>query len=124
MVAIVIPEMGLELEPIRPTMRLATVTKKKPKTKIKKAKSRRAPTPWTGSEGRQAKIKSMIKEPPKTVKMERSRSVRATFARSAPPRSALKLEVKEETIVGRVLRRVKKPPLATAPAPIWRTLAL
>ena len=43
-VAIVIPEIGFDDEPMMPTMRLATVTKKKPKTTIRRPSNSLLPT--------------------------------------------------------------------------------
>ena len=46
----VIPETGFDDEPMRPTMRLATVTKKNPKTTISRPSSSLLPTPGARDE--------------------------------------------------------------------------
>src|SRR5277367_4550533 len=80
-VAMVMPETGLAEEPMRPTMRELTVTKRKPKTTTSRAAARLAahPTcaPGTGLNSRKMNIiATMAREPKMTTLMERSSSVR------------------------------------------------
>ena len=80
-VAMVMPEMGLAEEPISPTMRELTVTKRKPKTTISSDAARLAaqPTkaPGTGLNSRKKKMQATSRmEPKTTTPMERSFSVR------------------------------------------------
>src|ERR1035437_264161 len=89
-VAIVIPEMGLAEEPIRPTIRELTVTKRKPKTTISKEAARLAsqPTkaPGTGLNSRKQNIRiTSTIEPPTTTLIGRSFSVRRGLTLAAEP---------------------------------------
>ena len=123
-VAIVMPEIGFDDEPMMPTMRLATVTKKKPKTTISRPSSSLLPMPVPGTNGSTRDHEDQHQRADRaTTVIGRSRSVRSTCA-AAPPRarrSEAMLSLNDETIVGSVLISVMKPPAATAPAPIWRT---
>ena len=65
-VAIVIPEIGFDDEPMSPTMRDETVTKKKPKTTIRTA-SRSLPPIVPGTNGRNAMIAASATEPSTTT---------------------------------------------------------
>ncbi len=116
-VATVMPEMGLDDEPISPVMRLDTVTKKKPKSTISTAETRLI---WRTGASQMAT--AMPREPPSTSFIERSCSVRATTTLAwplpacrlaSPPRNA-------EMMVGIARPRAMKPPVATAPAPMYR----
>ena len=85
------PEIGFDDEPMRPTMRLATVTKKKPKTTISRPSSSLLPIPGPGTNGSSAMTTTSTAEPTSTNVIGRSRSVRAAppavAARAAPPGS-------------------------------------
>src|SRR5262249_55534654 len=126
MVAMAMPEMGLEEVPIRPVIRDETVTNRKPNTTTKIAAAILATTlglvPGTGLKVRYPII--MIRTstvPARACFKLRSLSVRLVpriavapfFKSAAPARKAF-------TIVGMVLIRVIRPAAATAPAPIGR----
>ena len=119
-VAMVIPEIGLLLEPIIPTIRLLTVTKKNPNTTIRIPIKNLFRIESPGNIGRNDISKIKARLPIKTVLNERSFSVRET---ATPPFSFIELTLSrnEEMIVGIVFIRVMNPPAATAPAPICRT---
>ena len=108
--AMVIPDTGLDEEPISPTMREETVTKKKLKSTI-----RTAPSRFTGTPGQSQRATASSGASVKTKRMDRSRCVRAVAPPPPPmpPRPSLKLSI----MVGSDLRRVAMPPNATAPAP-------
>ena len=123
-VAIVIPLIGLLDEPINPTMRDDTVTKKAPKMIISKPNNNLLPTELPGIKlpGSSAIIRISTRLPTPTSLMDRSRSVRgiSSFATLFPFKEPI-LPLNEEMIVGIVLINVMNPPAATAPAPICRT---
>ena len=121
-VAMVMPETGFELVPIRPTIREATVTKKNPNTTIR-TPSRRRPAKLPGRKGSTAMIPTSARLPSAVTPRGRSCSVRFALAAPASPRSEARLPLKLDTIVGSVLSKVMNPPAATAPAPICRTYA-
>ena len=117
-VAIVIPLTGLLLEPIMPTIREETVTKKAPNTTTKTPNNNLFKIPSPGIIGIKAisRIKPML--PKTTTFIGKSLSVllavsfETVFSLMEPT-----LSLKEETMVGMVLSKVIKPPAATAPAP-------
>ncbi len=111
----VIPEIGLEEEPMRPTMLEETVTKKKPKTKIIAEESR-----LTGMAGMSVMKSTKSTQPTNTKLMGRSFSVRnCTFSVFFWPwRRSLKESLKAATMVGMVLISVIVPPKVTAPTPM------
>ena len=117
--AMVMPLMGLELLPMMPTMRLLTVTKKKPKVTMRRP-STTLPMPLPGMNGNRATTTTRPMEPATTIHKGRSFSVRFTTSVPSPPRD-LMAPLKAETMVGMVLISVMKPPAATMPAPICRT---
>ena len=121
-VAMVMPEIGFERVPMMPTMRLDTVTKKKPKTTIRTPSSELAAKQVPGMNGRTAMISTSTAA---ADEHERDRQVvLGALGGRAPPspaRSEARLPLKRATMVGRVLISVMKPPAATAPAPICRT---
>src|SRR5215218_3035974 len=113
-VAIVMPEIGLDDDPISPTMRDETVTKKKPKITTRMDATK---LPCVGSRGATARKRARSTVPTSTSVIGMSRSVRVRAA--APPPLALKsrmLSRKEETIVGIVRASVISPAASTAPA--------
>src|SRR4051812_29419481 len=73
-VAMVMPEIGLDDEPIRPTMREETVTKKNPKTTTR---SEARALPCVGICGATARKIARATVPPSTTVSGRSCSVRA-----------------------------------------------
>src|SRR4029078_7052845 len=79
-VATVIPEMGLEDEPISPVSRDETVTNKKPNTIIKMA-----PRRFIFKEGAIQMAKTKRRDPPKTIFIERSCSVRRILEAARDP---------------------------------------
>jgi hypothetical protein len=122
MVAIVIPEMGLLLLPINPTMRLLTVTKKAPKITTSMPIRSLFQIDSPGICGNNAISITSARLPNITNLKEISFSVLGT---SAPPSffsfKEPMLSLKEDMMVGMVLIRVMIPPAATAPAPICFT---
>src|SRR5438045_1055034 len=84
-VAMVIPEMGFDDEPMMPTIREDTVTKKKPKTTTNKPMTSE-PGSLPGKFGKKATMATITTAPPTTKVSGRSRSVRCRV--SAPPREA------------------------------------
>ena len=122
----VMPLIGLEELPIRPLMREATVTKRKPKTttKIAARKSEKplVMAPGIGLNFSKAHIMAtMMAEPTTTTRMDMSRSVRFMAERpTCLARMSFSPALSAEKIVGSVLIRVIKPEAATAPAPMGR----
>ncbi len=84
MVAMVMPDTGFDDVPMMPTMRLDTVTKKKPKTTTSSPVSS-DPGKAPGRLGSRATIATMATEPPTTTDRGRSRSVRLRDATAALP---------------------------------------
>ncbi len=118
-VAIVIPEIGLDDEPITPVIRELTVTNRNPnRTIIAPPISR--PVKSVGIRWDAAIASTSPSEPKMTTAMGRSRSVRATPLSSPrlPDRRSRRLPVTEATIRGRALSMLRMPPAATAPAPM------
>jgi hypothetical protein len=113
-VAIVIPEIGFDEDPISPVMRDDTVTKKNPKTTIRTAARK---LPWVGIFGATARKIASASDPPRTIDAGRSRSVRVLTA-PAPPPKPFTLSRNDETIVGMVRASVMRPAASTAPAPV------
>ncbi len=115
--ATVMPEMGLDDEPISPVRREETVTKRKPKTMMRMA-PRRFPR-WSWGISMMMAIRATM--PPATSLSERSWSVRATAAPAPFPLRPLKSArppFKPCQIVGSERNRLMMPPAATAPAPM------
>src|SRR5215510_13868153 len=110
-VAIVIPEIGFEDDPIMPTMREETVTKKKPKTTIR-TDIRRLPGNFPGIWGRTDISSARPIDPIRTKVIGMSRSVRfresPDVCRRSPEKSA-RLSRNEVIIVGSDLRSVITP---------------
>ena len=102
-VAIVIPEMGFDEEPISPVRRDDTVTKRKPKTTMRTAPTNLVPIPASRSIGAAmiAAMRTMIPIP--TNFMDRSLSVRGTAAAPAPPPGA---ELEEADVAQPLLEAV------------------
>ena len=122
-VAMVMPEIGFDEEPMMPTMRLATVTKKKPKTTTRSAIRIFWKTEFPGTCGSAASSTTRPRLPAMTVTKERSRSVREMDAAATLSPMERMPSRSEDQMVGKVLVSVMKPPAATAPAPIWRMYA-
>jgi len=123
-VAMVMPLTGLLLEPMRPTMRLETVTKTKAKTRMASAPPRPTGRMLSGSSHMS---RTSATATVRTQGRGRSRCVRRAAGTASPPASrfaALRPAVRPATParklwtrVGRLLIRVMMPPKATAPAP-------
>ena len=116
----VIPEIGLDELPMMPTMRLATVTKKKPNTTTSNP-SMSEPGNVPGKFGKNPMTRTRTSAPMTTNEIGRSRSVRRVPALPAPFRSSRTESRKLDTMVGRVRRSVMTPAHATAPAPMYFT---
>jgi hypothetical protein len=112
-VAIVIPEIGFDVEPTSPTMREETVTKKKAKRTM-----RAAPNRLTGTPGQSHIPIAATIEPPITHLKGMSRSVRGTSPRATPLFICATPTRIDSQIVGRLLISVTIPPNPTAPAPM------
>ncbi len=123
-VAIVIPDVGLEVTPTRPTMRELTVTKKKAKRTTRAAAMAR---PQVNSMelnawGTRVRTRKMIPAPMPTVRRDRSCSVRRIFSAASP--AAIRSRIwaapilKLSIMVGMLRISVISPPVATAPAPM------
>src|SRR5687767_6387534 len=110
-VAIVIPEIGLDDEPISPTILDDTVTKKNPNTitRIETTK-----LPCVGSPGASARNNASTTVPTSTTVIGMSRSVRivAAVPPSLAPRSRM-LSRNDDTIVGMVRASVIRPAAST-----------
>ena len=119
-VAIVIPLMGLLEEPISPTIREETVTKKAPNITTSKPISNFCAMLSPGNWGKNAINKTRPMLPNNTTLILRSLSVLNTSLVDPSVFFPIlaKLPLKEETIVGIVFIKVINPPAATAPAPI------
>ena len=110
----VIPETGFDDEPIRPTIRLETVTKKKLNTTMS-----RPPNNPTGTPGQRPSATTMRAARPITSFSGRSCCVLGTWL-PAPGPTCPRPSLNDSTIVGRDLRRVTIPANPTAPAPTYR----
>src|SRR3954466_14635357 len=117
-VATVIPEMGFEELPTSPVSRELTVTKRKPRTRIKIA-----PSTLILNDGTRAQTTTRITDPTPTTHKGRSRSVRGGPAAAPLPRSDRIPRIAPPTMVGKDLNSEMIPPAATAPAPIYRIYA-
>src|SRR5688572_4125909 len=100
-VAIVIPLIGLFEEPIKPTMRDETVTKKAPKIITSKPSNNLLPilSPGIKLPGINAIIKTRTRLPIPTTLIDRSLSVLLTVSLAEPaPFNEPRLPLKDETI--------------------------
>ncbi len=114
----VMPETGLEEEPIRPTILDETVTKKNPKTTTS---SEATAFPCVGMPGAidQEHRQQRGTRPGRPTSAGRARCA----ARDALPPFAEKsftLSRNDDTIVGMVRASVMRPAARTAPAPVYR----
>ena len=117
-VAMAMPETGLLEDPMRPTIRDETAAKKKPKMTTS-----RAPRGLTGKVGRSQMRRTSRMTRPMTSGIGRSCWVRGRvviFWSSFLPKVAM-VALKVRTIIGKLLMREMTPPVATAPAPMYRT---
>src|SRR3989449_10914127 len=114
-VAIVIPEIGFDDDPIKPVIRDDTVTKKKPNTS---SSSDARKLPCVGILGATARKIASASEPPSTTASGRSRSVRNVAACDLPALKSFMLSRNDGTIVGTVRHRLMMPAARTAPAPV------
>src|SRR5512138_3216702 len=96
-VAIVMPEIGLDDEPIRPVIRDDTVTKKKPKMTISTAARK---FPCVGILGAMARKIASARDPPSTTIIGMSRSVLVFTGPVLSPPKSFTLSRNDETIVG------------------------
>ena len=87
-VAIVIPEIGFDEEPISPVIRELTVTNRNPKSTIKTAPTTR-PTSEVGIRLEPAITPTKASEPNSTTDIGRSRSVRCLALPGSPTRLAV-----------------------------------
>ena len=113
-VATVMPEMGLEEEPISPVSREDTVTNRNPNTTIITA-----PRIFMCSEGAARMATMRARMPAPTNFIDRSCSVRRTEVCATA--AALKSDSPDRTLfrmMGNDRIRLMMPPAATAPAPI------
>ena len=114
--AIVIPESGHDDEPTRPVMRADTTENRKPKTTISAA-----PSTFIRKTGTTVMKATIASEPPTTHVSGVSLSVRVTVAPPAdPPRSCFTEAVSDSQIAGAARTSPRIPPIATAPAPMYR----
>ncbi len=113
-VAIVIPEIGFDDEPMSPVMRDDTVAKKKPKSTMRIETST---LPCVGRPGATARNTASSSEPASTTVIGMSRSVRAWAAPDAAPKPFSPSRA-EATMVGSVRVSVIRPAASTAPAPM------
>jgi hypothetical protein len=124
-VAIVIPEIGFDEDPISPVSRDDTVTNRKPKTTMRIAPRIFAPSPASSSMGAATIDAMRTTIPIPTNFMGRSRSVRGTGpadAASPPPRlrkpTSRSPSRRPCQMVGIDRKRLSIPPAATAPEPM------
>jgi hypothetical protein len=96
-------------------MRLETVTKKNPKRMMRTAETTLMP-----KEGAMAMATTSASVPPRTTRIDRSRSVRGTWVAALSPEKFTfpRPRLKAEMMVGTVRINVSTPPAATAPAPM------
>ncbi len=115
-VATVMPEIGLEEDPISPVRREETVTKRKPKPTMRSAPRR---FHCRCSCGTTMMTRRRAMQPPMTNFIDKSWSVRGALALCAlPPRRSLRPPFNPCQMVGRERNKLMMPPAATAPAPM------
>src|ERR1022692_2330976 len=121
-VAIVMPEIGFDEDPISPVSRDETVTKRKPKTTMRTAPTSLVPIPASRSSGADMIDAMRMTIPIPTNFMDRSLSVRGTCATPAPAADSSLARPTSRSpsfrpcqIVGRERKRLMIPPAATAP---------
>ncbi len=118
-VATVIPEMGLEVDPISPVRREETVTNRKPNRTIITA-----PMKFMCRVRAAMMAISSTMTPPTTKLVGRSRSVRSFspaspfFAAACEARRSDRPPASPRQIIGSDCTRLISPPVATAPAPM------
>ncbi len=120
--AIVMPLVGFDVTPTRPTIRDDTVTKKNANTTTHTAATARTGDDPTAPKtcGTSANTPAMISSPKPTVFSERSSPVRGTVTDASPSRSrSCRVPMRKlSTIVGMLRISVIRPAAATAPAPM------
>ncbi len=122
-VAMVIPEVGFDVTPTSPTMRLDTVTKKKAKIATSSAPSTRTENDSMNPKtcGATARNRTTVSTPIPTKLSGRSSSVRLiaapTVVASRRARSPRSPSLNEVMIIGVERSSVVIPAVATAPAP-------
>src|SRR6188768_203594 len=110
-VAIVMPETGFDEDPMSPTIRDETVTKKKPKT-ITRTETRKLPC--VGSPGATARKSARTSVPTRTTVIGTSRSVRKRPAAVCFDDRSFRLSRNDEMMVGIVRASVIRPAARTA----------
>ncbi len=119
-VAMVIPEIGLDDEPISPVRREETVTKRKPKTRIITAPINPPTLKPSPSAGTAINTATRPSEPNSTTNIGKSRSVRRAV--TTPPVGAANHAGRRgwtRKSGGAARHMLMIPPAATAPAPMW-----
>src|SRR6185503_3764076 len=118
----VMPDVGFELTPMRPTIRDDTTTNARPKIATPRAATRRGRAGMfpARSPGTANSVTTTSAGPRTTTQPGTSRSVLGTAPASAtsPPRSPLRTATSDEYMVGRERATVTIPAAATAPAPM------
>ena len=126
-VAMAMPLIGFDELPSSPVIRDDTTLKKNPNMRM--ARAERKPTPRPGTTriwGRKLMTRIRSNDPPRTTVIGMSRSVRGRLVAS-PRAVALRSRndaLKDSTMVGRAFSRLMMPPVATAPAPMYRMYML
>ncbi len=122
-VATVMPEIGLDDEPISPVRRDDTVTNRKPKSTMRPAprtcmcrSGTQERTACRGLVAQMAATRASVPTP--TNHRGRSRSVRPVPPSPPTPRMSRTAERSEPMMSGRAWKRLMMPPAATSPAPM------
>ena len=113
-VAMVMPEIGLDEEPMRPVIRDDTVTKKNPKMTMSAEASE---VPLRRHPGAAARKMASASEPSKHHG-QRQVALGAALPAAPPSPSPSRCRGSDETIVGSVRASVISPEASTAPAPV------
>jgi hypothetical protein len=113
-VAIVIPEIGFDEEPMSPVMRDDTVAKKKPNSTMRIDTTM---LPCVGRPGITMRKSASAAVPASTTTIGMSRSVRMALVVPPAPKPFSPSRA-DEMIVGRVRASVISPAASTAPAPM------
>ncbi len=113
--AMVMPDSGLLVEPTSPVTRELTTENRKPNTRISGA-----PTQPIWNTGTTATTVTSASAPNSSTGIGVSRSVRVVLP-LPPPNSDFAECASADQIAGSARTSAKMPPVATAPAPMWRT---
>ena len=122
-VAMVMPEIGFDDEPMTPDDAAGHGDEEEPEHDDQQAQQQLAAEPECRARRAARAMTTTRRQAADEHDGDGQVALGALAARRCPPRcrSDATLSLNEETMVGRVLSRVMKPPAATAPAPIWRT---